>query len=52
VGGGRAGEPCVMYVPGYGSGMEGNKAERLSHHCAAAGFSFARHAGATLEPLL
>ncbi len=43
----KAGQPCVIYVPGYGSGMEGNKAVHLSRHCAAAGLPFVRHARAT-----
>jgi hypothetical protein len=40
-------KPCVIYVPGYGSGMEGNKAVHLSRHCAAAGLPFVRHTRAT-----
>ncbi len=40
-------QPCVIYVPGYGSGMEGNKAVHLSRHCAAAGLPFVRHTRAT-----
>jgi hypothetical protein len=40
-------QPCVIYVPGYGSGMEGNKAVHLSRHCADAGLPFVRHTRAT-----
>jgi len=47
VAGSKASQPCVIYVPGYGSGMEGNKAVHLSRHCAAAGLPFVRHTRAT-----
>ncbi len=43
----KASQPCVIYVPGYGSGMEGSKAVHLSRHCAAAGLPYVRHTRAT-----
>jgi hypothetical protein len=44
----KDGQPCVIYVPGYGSGMEGNKAVHLSRHCSDAGLPFVRYTRATI----
>ena len=36
------GDPVIVYVPGFMSGMEGNKARFLKQHCTDRGYNFVR----------